>query len=141
MIVAPDRYMTCIDLNSGAQLWRVKQRRVRESTGISNDGKIFYSKTMDGQMIAIPTDADSYNELWCTDVGWGYDHSFCPLIESDNIIYMSNRRGKVAAVSSSGEVVGVAKLANSAANDLRADSSRTIWASFIEGTIWRLKAK
>ena len=141
MIVAPDRYMTCIDLNSGAQLWRVKQRRVRESTGISNDGKIFYSKTMDGQMIAIPTDADSYNELWFSDVGWGYDHSFCPLIESDNIIYMSNRRGKVAAVSSSGELVGVAKLANSAANDLRADSSGTIWASFIEGTIWRLKAK
>jgi hypothetical protein len=54
---------------------------------------------------------------------------------------MSNRRGKIAAVSSSGELVGVAKLANSAANDLRADSSGTIWASFIEGTIWRLKAK
>ena len=139
MIVAPDRYMTAIDLNSGEQIWRIKERKVRESTGLSSDGKIFYSKTMDGQMIAVDMDANTYTELWCTDAGWGYDHSFCPLIVSDDIIYMSNRRGKVAAVSSSGELLGVGKFANSTANDLRIDSNGNIWASFIEGTIWRLR--
>lgn len=141
MIVAPDRYMTAIDLNSGEQIWRVKERRVRESSGLSSDGKVFYSKTMDGQMIAVAMDANSYTELWCTDAGWGYDHSFCPLTISDDIIYMSNRRGKVAAVSSSGELLGVGKVANSTANDLRADSNGNIWVSFIEGTIWRLRVK
>lgn len=139
MIVAPDRYMTAIDLNSGEQIWRIKERKVRESTGLSSDGKVFYSKTMDGQMIAVDMDANTYTELWCTDAGWGYDHSFCPLIVSDDIIYMSNRRGKVAAVSSSGELLGVGKFANSTANDLRIDSNGNIWASFIEGTIWRLR--
>ena len=139
IIVAPDRYMTAIDLNSGEQIWRIKERKVRESTGLSSDGKIFYSKTMDGQMIAVDMDANTYTELWCTDAGWGYDHSFCPLIVSDDIIYMSNRRGKVAAVSSSGELLGVGKFANSTANDLRIDSNGNIWASFIEGTIWRLR--
>lgn len=139
MIVAPDRYMTAIDLNSGEQIWRIKERKVRESTGLSSDGKIFYSKTMDGQIIAVDMDANTYTELWCTDAGWGYDHSFCPLIVSDDIIYMSNRRGKVAAVSSIGELLGVGKFANSTANDLRIDSNGNIWASFIEGTIWRLK--
>ena len=139
MIVAPDRYMTAIDLNSGEQIWRIKERKVRESTGLSSDGKIFYSKTMDGQMIAVDMDANTYTELWCTDAGWGYDHSFCPLIVSDDIIYMSNRRGKVAAVNSSRDLSGVGRFANSTANDLRIDSNGNIWASFIEGTIWRLR--
>lgn len=139
MIVAPDRYMTNIDLATGKQIWRVKERKVRESTGLSSDGKIFYAKTMDGEIIAVPMNSDSYTELWCSDVGWGYDHSFCPLNIDNNIIYMANRRGKVAAIAESGEVLSVGKFADSAANDLRADGSGNLWVSFIEGTIWRLK--
>lgn len=141
MIVAPDRYMTAIDLNTGEQLWRIKKRRVRESTGLSSDGKTFYSKTMDGEMIAISMDKNTYTELWCTDTGWGYDHSFCPLAISDSIIYMSNRRGKIAAVNNNGKLLGIGKIANTAANDLMVDADGYIWASFIEGSIWRLKAK
>ena len=141
MIVAPDRYMTNIDLATGKTIWRIKQRKVRESTGLSSDGKTFYAKTMDGEMIAVPMTANSYTEQWCKDVGWGYDHNFCPLTVSDGIVYMANRRGKVAAVTESGERVGVGKFANSAANDLRADSDGDIWVSFIEGVIWRLKPK
>ena len=140
MIVAPDRYMTCIDLEQGREIWRAKVRKVRESTGISNDGTVFYAKTMDGQMVAIPIEADSYTELWCTDCGWGYDHNFCPLTATDSVIYMANRRGKVAAVDKNGKIECVGKFANSAANDLRADSNGDIWVSFIEGTIWRLSA-
>lgn len=139
MIVAPDRYMTNIDLATGKQIWRVKERKVRESTGLSSDGKIFYAKTMDGEIIAVPMNSDSYTELWCSDVGWGYDHSFCPLNIDNNVIYMANRRGKVAAIAENGEVLSVGKFADSAANDLRADGSGNIWVSFIEGTIWRLK--
>lgn len=139
MIVAPDRYMTNIDLATGKTIWRIKQRKVRESTGLSSDGKTFYAKTMDGEMIAVPMTANSYTEQWCKDVGWGYDHNFSPLTVSDGIVYMANRRGKVAAVTESGERVSVGKFANSAANDLRADSDGDIWVSFIEGVIWRLK--
>ena len=140
MIVAPDRYMTCIDLNTGKQIWRIKQRKVRESTGLSNDGNTFYAKTMDGEMIAVPMNSDSYTELWCCDVGWGYDHNFCPLTTVDGVIYMANRRGKVAAVGENGEIIGVCKVANSAANYLYSDSDGNIWVSFIEGVIWRLKS-
>ena len=140
MIVAPDRYMTCIDLNTGKQIWRIKQRKVRESTGLSNDGNTFYAKTMDGEMIAVPMNSDSYTELWCCDVGWGYDHNFCPLTTVDGVIYMANRRGKVAAVSEQGEILSIGKFANSAANYLYSDSDGNIWVSFIEGVIWRLKS-
>ena len=138
MIVAPDRYITNIDLATGRQIWRVKVRKVRESTGISADGTTFYAKTMDGEMLAVPMNCDNYTELWCTDVGWGYDHNFCPLTVVGDNIYMANRRGKVAAVDKSGIVVSVGKFAGSAANDIRVDDSGAIWVSFIEGEIWRL---
>ena len=138
MIVAPDRYITNIDLATGRQIWRAKVRKVRESTGISADGTTFYAKTMDGEMLAVPMNCDSYTELWCTDVGWGYDHNFCPLTVVGDKIYMANRRGKVAAVDKSGIVVGVGKFAGSAANDIRVDDSCAIWISFIEGEIRKL---
>ena len=141
MIVAPDRYITNIDLTTGKQIWRVKERKVRESTGLSGDGKIFYAKTMDGEIIAVPMNSDCYTELWCSDVGWGYDHNPCPLIVDNNVVYMANRRGKVAAITETGEVLSVGKFADSAANDLYVDSSGNIWVSFIEGTIWCLKVK
>ena len=138
MIVAPDRYITNIDLATGRQIWRVKQRKVRESTGISADGATFYAKTMDGEMLAVPMVCDSYTELWCRDVGWGYDHNFCPLTVVGDMVYMANRRGKVAAVNSRGEIVAIGKFAGSAANDIRVDGSGAVWVSFIEGEIWRL---
>lgn len=137
MIVAPDRVMTHIDLETGKTIWRSKSRKVRESTGISADGNIFYAKTMDGEMVAVPMSADNYTEQWCVNVGWGYDHSCCPLTVDNGIVYMANRSGKVAAVTTEGKIVAVGKFANSAANELTSHNG-DIWVSFIEGTIWHL---
>lgn len=141
MIVAPDRHMTFIDLESGRQLWRIKERRVRETTGLSDDGEMFYAKTMDGEMIAVPVSADSYAEEWVADAGWGYDHSFCPIATRDGMAYMANRTGMVAAVDlTDGHVTCVAKLANSSANNFTVDANGDLWVSFIEGKIYRIGA-
>ena len=139
MIVAPDRYITNINLATGREIWRIKQRKVRESTGISADGKTFYAKTMDGEMIAVSMTADAYTEQWCCDAGWGYDHNPCPLTVNNGVVYMAARRGKVAAISENGKLLSVGKFANSAANDIRIDSNNGVWISFIEGVIWHLK--
>lgn len=140
MIVAPDRHMTFIDLETGKEIWRIKRRRVRETTGLSAGGKLFLAKTMDGEMIAVPVDADEYTEKWCADAGWGYDHNFCPIITSNGIAYMANRTGMVAEIDESdGSVLNVAKLGNSSANDFFADSSGCIWTTLIEGKIYRIK--
>ena len=36
-----------------------KEPQSAETTGISDDGEMFYAKTMDGEMIAVPVDADT----------------------------------------------------------------------------------
>ncbi len=142
MIVAPDRHMTFMDLATGRQLWRIKSRKVRETTGISDDGEMFYAKTMDGEMIAVPVDADTYTEAWTADAGWGYDHNPCPILTRDGVAYMANRTGMIAAVDESdGRLLGAAKIASAAANDFTADDNGGIWVSFIDGRIFRIGLK
>lgn len=139
MIVAPDRYMTFIDLETGRQLWRIKARKVRETTGISDDGELFLAKTMDGEMVAVSTRADAYAEEWAADAGWGYDHNFCPITVRSGIAYMANRTGMIAAVDiDGGRLLGVAKLADSSANEFTLDDRGYLWVSFIDGRIYRI---
>ncbi|HET9824868.1 MAG TPA: PQQ-binding-like beta-propeller repeat protein [Chitinophagaceae bacterium] len=45
-VVAPDRYISAIDATDGRTLWRNSEATVRESLGISADGKVIYAKTM-----------------------------------------------------------------------------------------------
>ncbi|VTP88059.1 PQQ-binding-like beta-propeller repeat protein [Sphingobacterium daejeonense] len=60
-IVAPDRFMTAIDLKTGKTIWREKKDdyRVRESMGLSKDKKLVLAKTMDGELIGVPNNADN----------------------------------------------------------------------------------
>ena len=54
-IDAPDRAVTCLDLASGSVVWRCTDYKAREASGMSADGKRFYVKTMDGELLAIDT--------------------------------------------------------------------------------------
>ncbi len=45
-VVCPNRTLHAIDAVTGATLWQNSETRVRESIGISEDGKYVYGKTM-----------------------------------------------------------------------------------------------
>ena len=137
-IVAPDRCMTALDLATGREIWRVKRRKVRETTGVSADGSAVYAKTMDGELLAVATDADCYMELWTVDAGWGYDHNPCPVEVREGVAYMANRTGCVASVSGDGRLFWAEKFASSAANDFFVDADNRLWVTFIEGKIFCL---
>ena len=137
-IVAPDRYMTALDLRTGREIWRVKQRKVRETTGVSSDRSQIYAKTMDGELLAVACAPDRYVETWVADAGWGYDHNPCPVEVREGVAYMANRTGCVAAVRENGELLWAEKFASSAANDFFVDSRNRLWITFIEGVIFCL---
>ena len=61
-IDAPDRAVTCLDLASGSVVWRCTDYKAREASGMSADGNRFYVKTMDGELLAVATDADRYTD-------------------------------------------------------------------------------
>ncbi len=140
MIVTPDRYVRFFDLDNGNEIWSKKGRKVRETTGLSEDGNTFYAKTMDCQMIAIPTSADDYTEKWCCQVEKGYDHNFCPITTRNGVAYMGTRYGTVAAVrESDGKLLATAKIGNSTVVELLKADDGAIYATLIEGTIYRIK--
>jgi len=145
VIVAPDRYSTALDRATGRQLWRHHDNavKVRESLGLSEDGKCAYAKTMDGTIVAIDTQSNDYRELWTTDCHFGYEHAPCIVLEKGGYVYAGSRRGMLAVLeASTGELVFTYKMGCSEVNGFEVDPvTGDIYCSLIEGTIWRISNK
>ena len=143
IIVAPDRYMTAIDRRTGRQLWRDKSHRYREALGVSEDGTRAYAKTMDGELVAVSTAGDTFDELWTVDMGLGYEHAPCIVVEKDGVVYAGSRRGIVTAVDPQArKVLWSLPVGVSEINGIDVDpTGGDIFVSLIEGTIFRIHKK
>ncbi len=140
VIVAPDRMTTAIDRKSGKELWREKNdNKVRESLGHSADGEVAYAKTMDGTLVAMST-GDHYKMLWQVDLGFGYEHAPCIVLEHNGYIYCGSRRGMLAVVNASTRQLEFTyRLGTSEVNGFELDpATGDIYCSLIEGTVWRI---
>ena len=139
IIVAPDRATTAINRRNGEQIWREKNNiKVRESLGHSADGNVAYAKTMDGELVAMST-GDKYELLWKVDLGFGYEHAPCIVLEHDGFIYCGSRRGMLAVVdAATHQLVFTSQLGTSEVNGFEVDEKGDIYCSLIEGTIWRI---
>lgn len=139
-VVAPDRFMTALDRNTGAQLWRNKDHRYRESLGVSEDGSRIYAKTMDGELVAIDATVPEFKELWTLDMGLGYDHAPCIVLEKDGVVYAGSRRGILTMVNpETKSVMASLPLGSSEINGIDVDpATGDIYVSLIEGTVFRV---
>ncbi|MBN8854490.1 MAG: PQQ-binding-like beta-propeller repeat protein [Sphingobacteriales bacterium] len=135
-IVAPDRYMTAIDRTTGKTLWRNNSRHVRESMGISADGRQVYAKLMNDTIIAVSTTSDSFHLNWEANAAFGYEHNPCPIIESNGVVYAGTKNGVfVATDAATGRILLEHRAGNSSINGITADREGNIWISLIEGSI------
>lgn len=140
IIVAPDRYMTMLDRATGRQLWRDNSHRYRESLGHSEDGTRVYAKTMDGELVAVDATSPVFKELWTVDLGLGYEHAPCVIVEKDGYVYTGSRRGIVTISRADGSgLVAQLPLGISEINGIDVDPfTSDIYVSLIEGTIYRI---
>lgn len=142
VIVAPDRYMTALDLKTGRQLWRANTHKFREALGGSEDGGTAYAKTMDGELVAVETGKPEYTEKWLCDLGFGYDHAPCPVLEADGVVYAGSRNGVIAAVdAATGKLLWRYRGGDSAVNDFTKGPDGSVYATLIEGRIYRISGK
>ena len=141
IIVAPDRYMTAIDRKTGQQLWRDNSYKYREAMGVSEDGKQVYAKTMDGELVAVSTTADTFTPLWVVDMGLGYEHAPCVVVEKDGVVYAGSRRGIITAVDPNAQkVLWSVPVGVSEINGIDIDpTTGDIYASLVEGTVFRIR--
>jgi outer membrane protein assembly factor BamB len=140
-IVAPDRYLSAIDVTTGQTLWRTNQSTVRESIGISEDGKIIYGKTMQDTIVAFYTNKEKANAAWKFFAGFGYEHTPSALIEKNGNLYFGTKNGVVYALSllPDPQIKWAYKIDNSMVNTINVIGDQQIVAATMDGKIALIK--
>ena len=135
-VVAPDRYITAIDLNNGKTLWRSNAAAVRESIGISADGKYVYGKTMQDTVVAFYTNKERPVIAWKMHIGYGYEHAPSMLIEKGSNLFFGTRNGIVYSINPKTQLISWAwKIDNSMVNTLRVLNANQVIASTMDGRV------
>jgi outer membrane protein assembly factor BamB/predicted phosphohydrolase len=138
-IVAPDRFMTAIDLTSGIEVWRTNKHQVRESMGISPDGEEIFAKLMNDSIISVSASTRNFQTNWAVDAGIKYDHNPCPLLSDQKYVIGATKNGLITAIDRQKQnVAWMHKIGNSSINELVFDRDGNLWFSSIEGKIVRL---
>ena len=141
-ICDPERAMTAIDLNSGRQLWRTYQSKVRESIGLSKDGKRLYAKTMQDSIVCYAADGKEPHELWATNCGFGYEHARVMLVEKDGLAFATNKDGLVIALDGkTGCLLWKHKIGNTVINTVVPISNRRIVFTTEAGKVGELEVR
>ncbi|HEU4554645.1 MAG TPA: PQQ-binding-like beta-propeller repeat protein, partial [Chitinophaga sp.] len=143
-IVAPDRYMTALDANTGAQLWRHRDTAnwVRESMGLSADSNRVYAKTMQGAVIAYNSRSASQEITWKSPVALGYEICPSPINEYRNVVYVPTQSGVVYALSAKdGSLRWRYKFSNCLVNTVQPVNEKTLIATSGDGKVVCLEIK
>ncbi|HYH15832.1 MAG TPA: PQQ-binding-like beta-propeller repeat protein, partial [Flavisolibacter sp.] len=141
-VVAPDRYLTAIDLKAGTTLWRTKEATVRESLGLSTDGKLIYGKTMQDTVVAFYTNKETPQLAWKFHAGYGYEHTPSMLIEKDGSVFFGTKSGVVYAINPANQSINWAyKIDNSMVNTVNVLNGKQVVASTMDGKVVLLEAK
>ena len=118
-IVAPDRFMTALDLKTGVVIWREKKDniRVRESMGLSTNKKLVYAKTMDGELIGVSTTADMMDIVWKSSLKLPYELAPSAIYSDRDVVFVPNNSGLLSAVNANtGKVLWQYKISNGMVN-------------------------
>ena len=151
-ITAPDRYFTCLDAETGKQIWRTNKYKVRETVGLSEDGKTVYSKCMWDTVVAISTEyypevqnIESSHEpvtRWAVHADFGYEHNPAMPLEKDGTLWVSTKNGLLLGMDAkTGKVLWRHKIGNSILNTPLPLSGKECIFTSSEGTITRIKVK
>ncbi|MEO5947494.1 MAG: PQQ-binding-like beta-propeller repeat protein [Chitinophagaceae bacterium] len=139
-IVAPDRYITAIDIATGKTLWRNNDATVRESIGISADGKWVFGKTMQDTIVAYKTSRQMQTPAWKMHAGFGYEHVPSMLIEKEGSVFFGTKNGVVYSIDPATQKINWAhKIDNSMVNTVRVMDKSLLVVSTMDGKVVLLK--
>lgn len=141
-VADPERALTALDAQSGKMLWRTYQSQVRESIGMSTDGMRLYAKTMNDSVVCYSTTSNIPQQLWATNVGFGYEHAPSMLIERDGIVYGGTRGGIMYALEGkSGRLLWKHRVGSSLINTVIPIEDGQLLFTSSDGTIGILKSQ
>ena len=141
-ITAPDRYFTCLYAETGEQVWRTKEYKVRETVGLSEDGKTVYSKCMWDTVVAMDATTHEPITRWATHADFGYEHNPAMPLEKDGTLWVSTKNGLLLGMETqTGKVLWRHKIGNSILNTPLPLSGKECIFTSSEGTITYIRVK
>lgn len=141
-ITAPDRYFTCLDVETGEQVWRTKEYKVRETVGLSEDGQTVYSKCMWDTIVAMDATTNEPITRWATHADFGYEHNPAMPLEKDGTLWVSTKNGLLLGMDAqTGKVLWRHKIGNSILNTPLPLSAKECVFTSSEGTITYIRVK
>jgi outer membrane protein assembly factor BamB/predicted MPP superfamily phosphohydrolase len=141
-IVAPDRFMTCLNATTGALIWRKgdPKIRVRESMGVSADSTLIYAKTMAGDLVGFSAQADYMEVKWQGQRNIGYDISPSLIEEHGGLVFALTNSGNIYTFNrNDGSLVWIHKLSNCLVNPLSFLNGNQLIGTTMDGKIACLK--
>ena len=141
-ITAPDRYFTCLDAETGEQVWRTKEYKVRETVGLSEDGKTVYSKCMWDTIVAMDATTHEPVTRWAAHADVGYEHNPAMPLEKEGTLWVSTKNGLLLGMdAATGKVLWRHKIGNSILNTPLPLSGKECIFTSSEGTITYIRVK
>lgn len=139
-ITDPKRAMTAIDLETGETVWRTSQSMVRETIGLSEDKKRIFSKTMNDSIVCYSALSNTPQQLWSTDVGFGYEHAPSMQVEKDGVMYGSTKNGLIFALDGkTGHLLWKHKVGNSLISTVVPVDATSLYFTATGGEVGLLK--
>ncbi len=137
-IVAPDRKMTSLDIETGNVLWRSGRHQVRESIGISESGEAVFVRLMRDTIMAYAAGEDE-RMLWATAAGFGYDINSAMLVEKGGSLFYGTKSGLILALDAQrGTILWKHRVGPGAVHTVEAVSAISILAADFDGIVRRL---
>jgi outer membrane protein assembly factor BamB len=97
-IVDPGPWMTALELGTGRELWGTDNWAVRESLGVSADGRRIYIRTTDDVIAAVSAETEDAEAVWETEAGVGHDINSAQLVEKDGVVFYGSKDGLLLAL-------------------------------------------
>lgn len=141
-LASPDRYMTVLDEKTGEVIWRYNDptNRVRESIGISEDGRTVYAKTMDGNILAIDTTLPERKVKWISSgETMGYELAPTPLVEKNGVVFAPTDKGLIYAYrASDGAFLWKYRISAGLINMILPTDGNELYVSAMDGRLVKL---
>lgn len=139
---APDRKLTAINIDSGIEMWRTGKYKVRETVGLSEDGKMLFARTMNDTILALPVSEKLLNPIWITNCGFGYDISSAQIVEKDGVIFYPTKNGMIYALNSkTGEIIWQYKISNGYVNTITPIDNTDIITTDFDGNVMLINSE
>lgn len=141
-IVAPDRYMTVINLETGKTIFRTNRNYVREAIGISEDSALIFTKSMYDSAFAYRIKDDTLLLEWKQDLKFGYDFAPSYPIEKNGTLFFGVKNGYLYALSAvTGDLKWRFRVCSSLVNNVLPISDKEVIVTSLNGRVYYLFTK